>query len=343
MFKSSITLILFFLVIKHTLCGQSKVVFQRFDNNPIIKPSMLSEKDGGNIASPTLIKVPDWVHKKLGKYYLYFAHDNGNYIRLAYANDLKGPWKIHEGGALRLEECICRNNKSTASSEINHIASPDVHIDPIKKEIIMYYHCPLENKGTFFEKNFTQFTLRASSKDGVVFKSDTVKISDAYFRLFNWKGKYYGITQGGNLFRSSNPKGKFEPGPNLFAKSSFRSPIRHASVKVVGDNLFVFFTKIGDRPEAVYVSKVVLNNDWKTWKTASTYLVVEPEKDYEGGHMPFTVSKPGTASKPIRELRDPFIFEENYKWYVLYTVAGEHGIAIGEIHMIDEKILPGTK
>ena len=43
-------------------------------------------RDGGNITGPTLIRAPSWVAKPLGKYYLYFAHHSGKYIRLAYAD-----------------------------------------------------------------------------------------------------------------------------------------------------------------------------------------------------------------------------------------------------------------
>jgi hypothetical protein len=35
--------------------------------------------------------------------------------------------------------------------------------------------------------------------------------------------------------------------------------------------------------------------------------------------------------KPVNQLRDPAIFKENGKIYLLYAVAGEQGIAIGEL------------
>ena len=39
-----------------------------------------------------------WVDRPLGRYYLYFSHHAGKFIRLAYADALTGPWKVHEGG-----------------------------------------------------------------------------------------------------------------------------------------------------------------------------------------------------------------------------------------------------
>ena len=67
---------------------------ERFAENPIIRPAMLPGKDGQNINGPSLVRVPDWVEKPLGKYYLYFAHHDGRYIRLAYADDLHGAYSM---------------------------------------------------------------------------------------------------------------------------------------------------------------------------------------------------------------------------------------------------------
>src|SRR5712692_4214378 len=61
---------------------------------PIIRPHM-DDRMGDNINGPSLIRVPDWVEKLLGRYYLYFAHHDGRYIRLAYSDDLLGPWTMH--------------------------------------------------------------------------------------------------------------------------------------------------------------------------------------------------------------------------------------------------------
>jgi hypothetical protein len=91
----------------------------RLAHNPIVTPE-LSASLGDNINGPSLIRVPAWVQKPFGKYYLYFAHHQGKFIRLAYADQLEGPWKIYEPGTLQLKE---------AGACHDHIASPDVHID----------------------------------------------------------------------------------------------------------------------------------------------------------------------------------------------------------------------
>lgn len=63
----------------------------RLGDGPIIQPQM-DDRMGGNIQGPSLIKVPDWIENPLGKYYLYFADHRGTYIRMAYAEELQGPW-----------------------------------------------------------------------------------------------------------------------------------------------------------------------------------------------------------------------------------------------------------
>jgi hypothetical protein len=59
---------------------------------------------GANIQGPSLIRAPDWVEGRLGRYYLYFADHKGRYIRLAYADDLLGPWTVHPPGSLQIEQ-----------------------------------------------------------------------------------------------------------------------------------------------------------------------------------------------------------------------------------------------
>ena len=53
---------------------------KRFAENPLITPSMMGSADE-NINGPSLIRAPQWLKNKLGKYYLYFAHHEGQYIR----------------------------------------------------------------------------------------------------------------------------------------------------------------------------------------------------------------------------------------------------------------------
>ena len=96
------------------------LVAERVGDEPIIIPDM-DNRMGANINGPSLIRVPDWIENPLGRYYLYFGHHNGTYIRLAYADRITGPWQIYSAGVLPLEE----------SGFAGHLASPDVLVGPL--------------------------------------------------------------------------------------------------------------------------------------------------------------------------------------------------------------------
>lgn len=77
----------------------------RLGDGPLIDSSA-HPSIGTNIQGPSLLAVPEWVPNPLGRYYLYFADHKGRHIRLAYADEVEGPWQIHEPGALQLEDSL---------------------------------------------------------------------------------------------------------------------------------------------------------------------------------------------------------------------------------------------
>ena len=76
---------------------------QRSKHNPIVRPDM-DDRLQANINGPSLMQVPEWIENPLGRYYLYFAHHQGTFIRLAYADDLLGPYTVYSPGVLDLGE-----------------------------------------------------------------------------------------------------------------------------------------------------------------------------------------------------------------------------------------------
>ncbi|MGE0131000.1 MAG: hypothetical protein AB7U82_23225 [Blastocatellales bacterium] len=285
----------------------------RFKQNPIIQPQLGSI--GNNINGPSLIRVPKWLPKPLGRYYLYFADHNGKYIRLAYADKLEGPWSIYEPGALKLDETICNG----------HIASPDVHVDEAKRELRMYFHGPVKAVNR-------QVTLVAASRDGIRFTTSKEILGDSYFRVFRWNGYYYAMARLGVLYRSRDGLTNFERGGNPFEGGSRRSMVRHVALKLDGDVLSVFYSSIGDSPESILMSRIDLKKDWKDWTASEPAPILKPEMSYEGADLPDAPSKEGAARGRVRQLRDPAIFREGGKSYLLYSVAGENGIAIAKIN-----------
>lgn len=326
-------------------------VVTRFKDNPIIRPEMLSGPIGANICDPSLIRVPDWLEKPLGKYYLYFADHKGSYIRLAYADRLEGPWKVHEPGTLRLGQVVAKV-KAGGGDDVKggHISSPDVLVDDEKKEIRMYFHAGIAPNGAWGHTSGV-----ALSKDGIHFQSVGSKpIGEPYLRVFRRDGFYYAVTRSASLIRSRDGLADFEVGNTAFAEAvgskaggpkvlgskdkdeeGAAGSIRHTALKVDGDVLSVFFSRSGDLPETIMLAQARLTGDWKTWRLSPPVPVLEPERDYEGAKMP--PKKPSNQDmrklpRPLyREVRDPCIYREGGKTYLLYSVAGERGIAIAEL------------
>lgn len=263
---------------------------------------------GSNINGPSLIRAPEWVENPLGRYYLYFAHHQGGYIRLAYADSVEGPWRVHEPGTLQLSE----------SHFSRHIASPDVHVDHEQRQIRMYYHGVEEGKG--------QMTRVALSSDGLRFTAREEILGVSYFRVFRWDGWWYALGMPGIFYRSKDGLTGFERGQKLFTDD-----MRHTALKLDGSTLSVFYSNVGDCPERILLSTIDLTPDWRQWQASEPATVLAPEMEWEGANLPLEPSIRGWAPQPVRQLRDPAIFREDGRTYLLYSVAGEHGIAIAEV------------
>jgi len=60
-------------------------------------------------------------------------------------------------------------------------------------------------------------------------------------------------------------------------------------------------------------------------------LVLKPETEYEGAGLPLVASNSGKAKARENAVRDPAIFKDEGRTYLLYSVAGESGIGIAEL------------
>ena len=199
-----------------------------------------------------------------------------------------------------------------------HIASPDVHVDDANRRISMYYH-GLNGLGQ-------QVTRAATSADGIRFGARPEILGKTYFRTFQHAGYTYAMAMPGQFYRSKDPLSGFEEGPLLFNPN-----MRHAALLKRGDTLFVFWTQVGSAPEAILLSTIALSGDWKTWSASRPIEVLRPERAWEGANAPLTPSLRSTAYRAVNQLRDPAVFEENGRTFLLFAVAGESGIAIAEV------------
>ena len=320
----------------------------RLGEGPIIHAG-LDPSIGDNIQGPSLIKVPSWVHKPLGKYYLYFADHKGSYIRLAYADDLIGPWQIHVPGSLQIADSHFLTEPPPVSdaqrAEVEaafaargikiehdvlqevtapHIASPDVHVDDKNRRIVMYFHG--------LEGLARQATRVATSSDGVSFTAQPQILGHTYFRAFSWQNMTYGLAMPGQFYRSQQALGPFVEGPRLF-----NTDMRHCAVLVRGTTLWVFWTQVGDVPEHVKVSSIDLRRDWMAWEVSESLEVLRPVYEWEGASAPAVPSVRSTAYGKVNQLRDPAVYVEDENNYLLYAIAGEAGIAIAKVEF------PGAK
>lgn len=308
--------------ILHAATADDHLEVVRFPDNPIIRPGMLPDRDGANINGPSLMRAPAWLPHPLGRYYLYFANHGGNYIRLAYADQLAGPWKIYGPGTLTLSKVPgCKS----------HIASPEVVVDEERKEIRMYFHG--QQKGSNDQKTFV-----AVSADGLDFKASGDVLGRFYWRVFRWDGWWYGMAKSGFLYRSRGGLTGFEEGPNPFPpgeqlkgkNANRKHGVRHVGLLLEGSRLWIYYTNMGDAPERILRCHLELTDDWTTWKTSDPEEVLRPETDWEGARLPVKESRNGAAEGQENALRDPGLFVEDGRVYLLYSVAGESGIAIAE-------------
>ncbi|MEP7208909.1 MAG: hypothetical protein ABI920_18395 [Casimicrobiaceae bacterium] len=317
----------------------------RLLNRPIIGPD-LHPSLGVNIQGPSLIRVPDWVPNPLGRYYLYFADHKGSYIRLAYADELTGPWRVHIPGALHLADSLfltspppttpaqlaaiearMRRARTAISHDVltdattPHIASPDVHVDHAGRRIVMYFH-GLSGVGE-------QASRVALSADGIAFTARPELVGRTYMRVFAHRRATYALAMPGVISRSADGLSDFAEGPELFNPN-----MRHAALLKRGDTLHVFWTQVGDAPESILLSAIDLSGDWLAWREGAAQVVLRPEHAWEGADAPVQPSIRSTAYGHVNQLRDPGVFEEDGRVFLIYAVAGESGIALAEVEGI---------
>jgi hypothetical protein len=323
---------------------------RRIGNGPIIGPDTSTSGEGpaigSNINGPSIIRVPEWLPDPLGSYYLYFADHKGEYIRLAYADDIAGPWTVFALGSLQLADSTLISEAPEATPEqlaqleatyvehlgrarasvvlidstTPHIASPDVHVDTQQHLIVMYFH-GLARLGV-------QLTKVAMSSDGIEFAGHPEELARPYLRAFAHAGMTYALAMPGVFYRSADGLTGFEEGPSLF-----QPEMRHSAVTVRGDTLHVFWTRVGDAPESILHSTIDLLGDWTTWQESGAEVVLAPEHDWEGADALPEPSERSVAHGHVNQLRDPAIFDDiDGRSYLFYVVAGESGIAVAEIN-----------
>ena len=374
---SLVVFLLLFPIVPTFGQSDSGFVVTRLNNGqPIIDQTMFAavgaEGEGANINGPSLIRIPDWILPSeradpSAVYYLYFAHHAGDYIRMAWATDVAGPWTLYQTGSdVPLgDRGVLDNGDMTINVgmgieiEENHLASPDVHIDNETEQIIMYFH---SGSSTFFNGNEinSQHTWVSTSGDGLEFLDNIrpVRLALSYFRLFSHGGELYSLDNSGFPRRALDPENPWEPTADYYSGSTIptlweRHPnrvlqdpitdlgidrsdlrVRHTAVRVVGDELQVFYTERGGNPERVLFSTIDLGvDDWRDWRLSYPgEVVLEATPGWEGGQFAAMPSETGSAPEDVNQLRDPGIFEDaDGTLYLLYAGRGEDALGIASL------------
>ena len=322
-----------------------RVTATRLSQNPLIT-LRTSSSLGDNLNGPTVIRVPEWVERPLGRYYMYFAHHMGRHIRLAYADAVEGPWRIHEPGVLPVSEtALFRPQPDPVENLENfytHVASPEIEVDPVNRRFVMWVHGWWTDGRTWpvgepaarawaRQNGYAQFTQAATSTDGLSFRARPAITKISYLRVFRLDGARYGMARSGRLARAKDPLDSFELGPNPFRGGTYANRIRHVAVLQRGRRLHVFFTAIADAPERILMSTIEANGDWSTWVASPAVEVMAPEAPFECAALPAAPSEGGDIKGPARQLRDPALLDDAGRVFLFYSYCGEQGIAAAEL------------
>ena len=348
------------------------------NGQPIIDQDMFADlgvnSEGDNINGPSLIRIPDWIPASeradpSAVYYLYFAHHTGDYIRLAWASNLTGPWRLHDTGSnVRVGDRGVLDNGGRDINvgrgiviEENHIASPDVHVDNENRRIIMYFH---SGSSTTFNGDEVagQVSWVSTSSDGLDFNGniEPAFFGASYFRVFAHGGDLYAFDNSGvprralnandpwtapsNYYSEANIGRLWELHPNDFIGDAIEDEtgyvrselrVRHTAVHIVGDELQVFYSQRGeDAPERIMLSTIDLGvNSWEDWEFSyPPVTLLQAASGWEGGQFTPRPSEAGAASGDVNELRDPYVFEDDDgSLYLIYAGRGESGLGIASL------------
>lgn len=347
-------------------------------NKPIITKDMFRNlgvaSEGENINGPSVIRVPDWIPdakkpNERANYYMYFARHGrdkiGDYIRMAWAEDIEGPWHLFgigktiepgNRGALDLgaDGSIQLGNAYLRLS----VGSPDVVVDNLQKRIVMYFHAARTNgKAAAFVStspyglNFNDSLENRNDGHGI----RATPIGGPYFRTFEHKGQMYAFSNFGFLYRAPKTVDAALT-DDLWAQSWERidGPLRqahdgsddgdgdaleeignprHLTVVEAYDKLWVFYSRRDDAPERILLSIIDPGKqDWQSWKaTFPPHEILTPALEWEGADLRVTASKNGPGRKQ-RALRDPYVFvDTDGRWYLFYTGRGEEAIGVARL------------
>ena len=301
---------------------------KRFDGNPLISNSSFGKaaaSEGANINFPSILVVPSWLPERRSAFYLYFGHHSGEYIRLALADRVEGPWRLHHGAHVL--------SLSDAKGCDKHVDSPSVHVDEQRRRLLLLFHCVVPGRG--------QLTFVAASTNGLRFTMESKQpVGPFYMRPFWWRHALYAVGKdkknGGVLLRADGHGAAMWQ--NWKQLPGLLPDMRHGCAWPRTDaELYLFFTLAGGAPESILytrlnMSAVEAGSEGWVPHVNEAKVLLEPEMDYEGGELASSASAMGAAHGFEKALRDPVVIgsgDRPYGAHLLYVAGGENSIAGG--------------
>lgn len=373
--------LLLFMCLSANLSAQTYTVQRLTPEQPLIDAQSfadagLTDREGRNINGPSVIKVPDWIPPEeradpSANYYMYFGHHGGKYIRMAWAEELSGPWIFYnmepatpltDRGVLGFEDAVNEVTYIGADQElrvINHLASPRVFVDNTNQRFVLFFHAPSGVKredGTYGSN--LQRTLVALSNDGLDFRGgiQPVFIGADYLDPFTYQGQTYGFGNQGYLHRAPTGAtlengGWWTPpaGHNLkdYHWERINSPIRddheadaneiaknprHFSHRIVGDTAHIFYHRRDDEPESILLTKIDLSvGEASQWDSTYPPELILSPETDWEGINYPLEPSTGGSATGVVQMRDPFIYEEDGRIFMFYCGAGEEAIGLAEL------------
>jgi hypothetical protein len=335
----------FFLIVIHLFTSAySQFTVTRLNaNEPIIDRSMLPSE--WTINGPSMLHIPDWVPETeradpAANYYIYFSGHTDPYIKLAWSENTEGPYHIYNSGrgVFHLADYIQPGELKIS----HHVASPDVIIDSINQQFIMYFHAGVLTWNGDSIKN--QKTVVAVSEFGLDFNPglQNVIICPFYARIFQHEGNLYALCKEG-VFKATDPERPWQHNENFnrtnqhlwkkvadpFRWISRRE--RHFALLKEKSFMHIMYSRISTTPEHIEYSGMDLSGYTRCWKPTKPVGVLYPEYEWEGVSYPIKESDGGPENE-AHELRDPYLFLDcDSTLYLLYTGAGEQSLGIARI------------
>ena len=112
----------------------------------------------------------------------------------------------------------------------------------------------------------------------------------------------------------------------------FTPHARHHALLVNRNRVFVFWTEVGEAPEHIKVSVINLKGGFESLQINHLQSVLKPELEWEGATEPLEPSVRSVAYGRVNQLRDPCIFVEDGRVFLLYAGGGESAIGIAELN-----------